>query len=78
MNLLIRNVPSALYERLSVRARHSRRTPDDEALVLLEQVLGGRPSVAEELAAIDAQRNSLRVTPLTPEFLDAAINDRRP
>ena len=77
MNLLIRNVPKALYERLSVRATQSRRTPDDEALALLEQALGGRPSVEEELAAIDALRNSLTVTPLTPEFLDFTINEGR-
>lgn len=78
MNLVIRNVPSEVYERLSIRARRSQRSPDDEALAVLEQALGYRDPVEEELAAIDALRNSLRVPPLTPELLEAAINEGRP
>ncbi len=77
MNLVIRNVPAEVYERLTLRAKRSQRSPDDEALVVLEQALGYRDSVEEELAAIDALRTSLRVPPLTPEFLEAAINEGR-
>jgi len=75
-SLMIRDLPVDLHERLKERAKANRRSLNKEALVILEEVLGGGgwPMSLEEI-------DRLRVRgahPLTQDLLDEAREDGRP
>ena len=75
-SLMIRGLSDTLRERLKERAKANRRSVSKEALVILEEALGGgsRPPSIEEI-------DELRVRgarPLTQEILDEARGSGRP
>lgn len=75
-NLMIRDLPPELHDRLKQRAKANRRSLGKEALVILEEALGSGawPPTIEEI-------DSLRVCgarPLTQEMLDKPSESGRP
>lgn len=78
-SVTLKGVPDEMLERLRERAGIHRRSLNAEALVALEQYLGPtRYDPDEMLARIRAARARMAgVTPLTPEMVEAAINEGR-
>ena len=50
-SLTLKNVPDDLLDRLRAQARRERRSLNQEALYLLEQALGARPTRSQQVAA---------------------------
>ena len=78
--LTLKNVPEALVEQLKRKAKQSRRSLNQEALVRLEESLSVRRHNTEEKIAImrAAHARFAHLPPLTEEFLDFAKRDGRP
>ncbi|HWK90471.1 MAG TPA: hypothetical protein VNP72_10830 [Longimicrobium sp.] len=76
----IKNIPVPLFNAFRDLAATNRRSFNSEILVSMEQRLRqaeatSRPLTIEELRAF---RESLNVSPLTPELLEEAISEGRP
>jgi plasmid stability protein len=75
--LHLQDVPLDLYQRLQRLAAAHQRTPEGEALALLQEHLRAAPpgpSQAELLA--DLKRRSFRLPPGTPDSVDLLREDR--
>lgn len=78
-NLMIKNVPKELYDKLRKSAEAHRRSINSEVIVSLEKVLRtSRIDPREFLKRVHELQKSFSVPPLTNEFLDAAKEDGRP
>ena len=77
--LTIRNVPTEIYEALTLRAKRRHRSINSETIFLLEQFLG-KPQldVEDELEEIRKIRESLPRVYVTEEELQFAKNEGRP
>ena len=77
--LTLKNVPEALVEKLKRKAKQSRRSLNQEALVRLEESLSvRRQSTAEKIAIMQAAHARFaHLPPLTEELLDFAQRDGR-
>lgn len=69
-SILIKNLPQDLHQRLKQRARRNRRSMSAEAIVILEDVLGGPPRqwTLEEIDALRVRPGK----PITREFVERA------
>ncbi len=77
--ITIKNIPDELYERLKKKAEQERRSINSQAIVCLEQVLGHpREDTETILAEIRAHRDSLPYINMTPDEIEAAINEGPP
>ncbi|MBZ5637815.1 MAG: Arc family DNA-binding protein [Acidobacteriia bacterium] len=77
--LTLKNIPTALYEKLKTSAATHRRSLNSEILERLDASLGGRPvDPAAFLANADALRERLAVPPLTARSLKKAKAAGRP
>ena len=78
VNLTIKNVPDALYEALRRSADASRRSMNNEVIVILEKGVRQRLSTEETLARIRALRDSLPTVKLTDREINKAKRQGRP
>ena len=78
-SLTLKGIPDEMLDRLKERASLYRRSLNAEALVAFERHLGPtRYDPDEMLARARASRARMAgVTPLTPEMLEAAIEEGR-
>jgi len=75
--LTLRNVPDELYESLKADAKRNRRSLNQEAIARLQHAVAG-PRTSEEMFAIIRRAHERAPgLSLTPEEIDAAINEGR-
>ncbi len=78
-NLSLKNVSEELVERLPERARHERRSLNQQAIVCLGQSLRGRVVEPDQiLARINRLLEDRDLPPLTDELLARARSGGRP
>lgn len=75
-NLLVRNIPERVYERLRKRAELNRRSLSGEAATILEDSLEPRPIDAETIIADAVAIHSRFEHPL-PDLTEAATRSGR-
>lgn len=79
INLTLKNIPDAVYERLKAAAERHRRSLNSEAIVCLESVLlPGKISPSERLARARALRAALPQNEFCAEDIDMAKRLDRP
>lgn len=78
-NMMIKNVPQDLYDKLKQSAQEHHRSINSEVIVSLEKVLRStRVDPEEFLRKVHELQQRFTVPPLTDEFLRAAKEDGRP
>lgn len=78
-SLTVKNIPDDVYQRLKENAKRHRRSLNNEVIVSLERAVRARPVETEKvLARIDKLRKSVRIPPLTEDFLAEAKRTGRP
>ena len=77
--ITLKNLPDALHARLAAAAKRHRRSLNNEAIVCLEAGLGNDAvAVEQQLAEIQALRNSLAPHSFDPAEIDAFKREGRP
>ena len=77
--ITLKNLPDALHARLAASAKRHRRSLNNEAIVCLEAGLGNDAvAVEQQLAEIQALRNSLAPHSFDPAEIDAFKREGRP
>jgi antitoxin FitA len=77
--MTIKNIPDALYEQLKLVAELHRRSINSEVIVCLEKILTPTKVTPEErLKRIEQLRSSIKVSNISAEDIEQAINTDRP
>lgn len=79
VNLTLKGIPEALYDRLKESARTNRRSINQEAIARLsESLLVRRSSPEETIARLETLHARLKLKPMSSREIRRAIREGRP